>query len=466
MSSEPRPQPVSDTFNQSQWNIVSTGTDRAWVTLNFLSKVVANTAAAIITFTLGIKTNTIDTIISGGTANLYINASVVDINNNGLTRIGNGASNVTLGSATNTAVNIYKPKSMTVIASPVDNSTNIPSTSWVYSFWNNIKDNVSTTFFYLQTFTSGIETLLINPLTGSTNFNICSVDGTTQNVNILNGVYGLGTSRGNLKICCGEDTDTDLTKNSVEILTGNGYSNYGNLTIGNNATEITIEGRMFINTLTSSPNGVDILNGNYPAAQNKGEINIMCGTCDAGSINGNIKIQGGNTMAGMALGNANSSLDLKAGTITIYQPWSPFYSYPIGAGKIGEIKSGTYIVFPLFSTFTSGTGIVYSTITLTALQEGVYQFFFQGSFTAAAGTTVVSMMRFIIVTTSGGKFGQISNNLGGPLSAGGDFTNSCSSTVYHSGTSKTYQAIVIMEFTGGAPSTTPNAFLFTATRIA
>jgi hypothetical protein len=463
MSSEPRPQPVSDTFNQSQWNIVSTGTDRAWVTLNFLSKVVANTAAAIITFTLGIKTNSLETITSGGTANVYVNASIVDINNNGLTRIGNGASNVTLGSATNTAVNIYKPKSLTAILSPEDNSTNIPSTSWVQSFWTNIKDNVSTTFYYLQTFTSGIETLLINPLTGSTNFNICSVDGTTQDVNILNGNYGLGTPRGNLKLCSGENTDTDPTKNNIEILSGNGYTNYGNLVVGNPLTQASLEGRLYINSIVQSINDIDILNADYTTPLVMGDLNIMCGTVDAGCTQGKVRIQSGTSNGGTTIGNSLSSLDFRAGLITFYYPISPSYSYPIGAGKIGEVKSGTYTPFPVFSTFTSGTAIIYSTITLTA--EGVYQFFFQGSFTAT-GTTVVSLMRFIIVTTTGGKFGQISNNLGGPLSATGDYTNSCCSTVYHSGTSKTYQALVTMDFTGGSPSTTPNAFYFNATRIA
>ena len=56
MSSEAPPQPVSTAFNVSQWNILPTGKDRAWVTTNFLSKVIADVAQGIISFVSGIKT--------------------------------------------------------------------------------------------------------------------------------------------------------------------------------------------------------------------------------------------------------------------------------------------------------------------------------------------------------------------------------------------------------------------------
>ena len=128
---EAPPVPVSNSFNVSQWNATDTGAaaTQSWVSRNFLSRVIADTAASIITFTLGIKTNILQTITGGGTASVYLNASTVDICTNGLTRIGNGASTVQLGSSTNTAVNIYKPKSLTTVASPEDNTTNIPTTS-------------------------------------------------------------------------------------------------------------------------------------------------------------------------------------------------------------------------------------------------------------------------------------------------------------------------------------------------
>ena len=153
MSSEPRPV-ICDVYNYKNWN-VETGTDatKLWVSRNFLSKVIADTAANIISFTLGIKTNILQTIAAGGTASVYLHASIVDICTNGLTRIGNGASTVQLGSSTNTAVNIYKPKSLTTIASPEDSSTNIPSTSWVQNWWTYIK-SIENTYLLTQTFQS------------------------------------------------------------------------------------------------------------------------------------------------------------------------------------------------------------------------------------------------------------------------------------------------------------------------
>ena len=207
---------------------------------------------------------------------------------------------------------------------------------------------------------------------------------------------------------------------------------------------ITTSGTLNINSVDSGTGGV-----------------IICGgpTQTSGVTIGN---NNGITSNKIDIGSQTKTLSLTGSTIDLATALRPFYSYPIGVDKIGEIKTGTYAPSPPVQNFITSIPLVYSTITLTT--AGVYQFFFQGGFNAVDNTTNIPSARFMIVTTSFTKRGQISTNFGA-LSTTFDYTNSCSSTVYHTGT-ETYQAIVQLYFINTAPVTTPNSFVFTATRIA
>ena len=110
MSSEPPPQPVSDTFNYSQWNRDQNLTI-AEASYRYLSKVVSDTAAGLISFAAGIKTNTINAF--SGTV-------------------------ITIGNSSSTANNIWVPVLASTVPASTDNSTKIPSTQWVRSWFNNV----------------------------------------------------------------------------------------------------------------------------------------------------------------------------------------------------------------------------------------------------------------------------------------------------------------------------------------
>jgi hypothetical protein len=79
MSSEPPPQPVSDTFNYSQWNRDQNLTI-AEAAKRYLSKVLNDTAAGIITFLQGIVTNSITPIGVGDTMTVGASTSTLNVN--------------------------------------------------------------------------------------------------------------------------------------------------------------------------------------------------------------------------------------------------------------------------------------------------------------------------------------------------------------------------------------------------
>jgi len=187
---------------------------------------------------------------------------------------------------------------------------------------------------------------------------------------------------------------------------------------------------------------------------------IICGgpTQTSGVTIGNTN---GITTNKIDIGSQTKTLSLTGSTIDLITPFRPFYSYPIAVDRIGEVKTGTLALSPPIQNFITTIAQVYSTITLT--REGIYQFFFQSAFVAVDNTTSATNVRYFIVSSSV-KYGQTTTNFGS-LSTAFEYTNSCSSTVYHTGT-QTYQAIVQIYFINTAPQTTPNNFVFTATRIA
>jgi len=219
MSSEPPPQPISNTFNYSQWNRDQNLTI-ASAAFRYLSKVVSDTAAGLISFASGIKTNTINafsgtvmTIGDGTTTNLnlyspklasalaissndtsivssaWVKSWFTDILNNStltwfqLQNFSGGISTatiqsyfstvITIGNSSSTANNIYKPVLASAIPSSTDNSTSIISSAWVNSFWSLVRSNAYS-WSGIQTFTNGIYSNDYNCTGGGVNVNIAN----------------------------------------------------------------------------------------------------------------------------------------------------------------------------------------------------------------------------------------------------------------------------------------------------
>ena len=123
MSSEPPPEPISNSFNVSQWNI-NTFT-QAQADTRYISKLFDSVANGIISFVLGLKTNRI-TFYSGTT--------------------------ITIGTVDSTATNIYKPILSSTAPANNANNTSIISTAWVNSFWTYVRTQAYS-WSGIQTFT-------------------------------------------------------------------------------------------------------------------------------------------------------------------------------------------------------------------------------------------------------------------------------------------------------------------------
>jgi hypothetical protein len=137
MSSEPPPQPVSDTFNYSQWNVEQSLTI-AGAAYRFLSKRVSDTAFGVISFAQGLNSNLI-TVYTGTV--------------------------LSIGSFGNT-VNLFNPILSSTIPADTDNSTSIISSAWVNSFWTYVRTQAYS-WSGIQTFSNGIVTNGIASTSGS-----------------------------------------------------------------------------------------------------------------------------------------------------------------------------------------------------------------------------------------------------------------------------------------------------------
>ena len=488
---EAPPVPVSDSFNVTQWNATDTGKSatQSWVSRNFLSRVIADTASQIISFTLGIKANILQTITAGGTASVYLNASTVDICTNGLTRIGNGASTVQLGSSTNTAVNIYKPKSLTTIASPEDNTTNIPSTSWVQNWWTYIK-SIENEFLLTQTFQSILcDRINVKAFNGTAYLydsagviNFATNTGCELNMN-PNGVTYFGNGNSDITIGSVLSANTKLYFPVLEtalltseyskkipstewvkdwwstiLATALNWASAQTFSNGILLNQLDVGGTGFYTKIDLFPTAIvplNILNGNYSIPE-RPTLNIACGTNTVGNNAVNILTNGKGVLN---LGNAVARIVLGC-------PIEPNYTFTsdgTGFNKIGEIISGNYSGGT--GAFASGAGTekTYSSITLTGV--GVYTVFFQAGVTANGNITRLRLRveSNTVNAPYGTKYGEINTYIGSM--SGALLTNSIHSTIYNAGT-RIYTAKVYLEFVGVQPEAIGTDFLFLITRIA
>ena len=220
---------------------------------------------------------------------------------------------------------------------------------------------------------------------------------------------------------------------------------------------ITTSGTLNINSVDSATGGV-----------------IICGgpSQTSGVTIGNTN---GITSNKIDIGSQTKTLSLTGSTIDLATALRPFYSYPIGVDKIGEIKTGTYIATVKFS---NGLGKLYSTINLT--KEGVYLIQAQGGvYIFPTSTSTVDKIYASVESTdsNGATYGTVCGqsfqyNLGSFTSASPQLIrfNSISAIVYNNGGSpagtNSYRFIVVVNFTGDEIIPVNDAFLFTATRIA
>jgi hypothetical protein len=233
---ESPPVPVSNSFNKSQWNATDTGKSatQSWVNRNFLSKVLADTAANLISFANAIKTN----VITAYSENILT--------------IGEG------GGGTKT-VRLYYPYLAVAILDAADDTGRIPSTSWVQLWFGNIINNLSLTWANAQTFTLGIVTNSIKCITTSGILNINSVEMGTGGVIICGGsTQTSGVTIGNTngittnKIDIGSQTKTlSLTGSTIDLITpfrpfysytaaGTGAGKIGEIVVGSYTGGATI----------------------------------------------------------------------------------------------------------------------------------------------------------------------------------------------------------------------------------
>ena len=438
MSSEAPPQPVSDAFNYRQWN-QSTGESatQAWATRRFLSKLFNDVAAGIISFVSGIKTNLITT---------YSN-TVLTIGENDNTK----------------SVSIWYPTLANSKPIASVNNTTLASTEWVNSWFSYIR-GLELTWSQLNTYTTGIETNLINGSNLSNAVNLYSTNNQQGNLNILNFDYPTSVARPNVNIACGVSNDLTQTKSQVNILTG---SSYGSLSLGGTNTTCRITGITYINSNINEVNGVSILSGNCIAPIARANLDIMTSTnIDPLSVGGNVRIQNGTSNGKTTIGNSLSSIDLKAGTMTLYNPFTPNYSYPIGVGKIGYVFSSSYNGG--LSSFTTGTSVTYGSIIIGT--TGLYLVVFQSRILAQNGSSISQIKAWVNASTSmdyGDMYGIANQfNLGTFSSSTEIYSSSCAILYHDTAVNTTYSALVQVDFTGSAPTASNGKFMFKATRIA
>jgi hypothetical protein len=215
MSSEPPPQPVSDTFNYSQWNVEQTLTI-AGAAYRFLSKRVSDTAFGVISFAQGLQSNLI-TVYTGTI--------------------------LSIGSVGNT-VSLLSPTLGSTVPADTDNSTSIISSAWVNSFWTYVRTQAYS-WTGIQTFTNGITTNLLATTTSSTALAIGGnnetgviyiANSSTRTGSIMIGAKAIFPPSNTITIGSSGVATTNLNGNTVNV--GTNATNT-TVTIGGSATTAT-----------------------------------------------------------------------------------------------------------------------------------------------------------------------------------------------------------------------------------
>ena len=372
---EPPPNPITATFNVNAWiQSVSSGLSLATANTLFLSKTIASTAQGVISFVSGIKSNII-TVYSG--------------------------TSLTLRQLSGATVGIYNANVLNLIADPTDNSTTIPSTSWVNLWFANVLNTTELVWMLAQTFTLGVLTNSINPILSSGTLQI-GQGSTTNNVEIASQVsrstilqLGDGdTSSGGIHIGNGVNSSNNIqilnssytstnVKGTLNIQTGASISALstgggfnlqsgswnGVASIGNPSSRLDISCPTNILTGTDATSFCNILTGTMLAGTVAGQVNILTGTHNATTTGAAINMHTGSGCKGnCTIGGGSSIINLSAGTININRQLRLTYNpsaIPEGSLFLGSMKTPVYSTpFTLVAntpktvaSFSLGTGI-------------------------------------------------------------------------------------------------------------
>jgi len=310
MSSEPPPQPVSDTFNYSQWNRDQNLTI-AEAAFRYLSKVVSDTAAGLISFAAGIKTNTINAF--SGTA-------------------------MTIGDGTTTATNIYKPILSSTAPVNTDNSTSIISSAWVNTFWTYVRTQAYS-WSGIQTFT-GIITNSINVTGTGITLDIADtlVSGVIhigKNMNFFGSVVIGGGLTGTVPLICGYIYSNALQTNDVSAV------NFGDTMNFNVSSPSSITN---ISTFASRSAAVNLASGNSAS----GTLNIATGTNTTSPIN---ILTGVGSTSTITVGGGTSSLVVNSPSV--------FSALPLSTGSYAAITGGDTSNTIITSNWINSTWLTY-----------------------------------------------------------------------------------------------------------
>ena len=178
-----------------------------------------------------------------------------------------------------------------------------------------------------------------------------------------------------------------MTSNTINPTTTSGTLNIGNAAANTNveiATSTSRTGILRLGAGDSSTAAVHINNG----LTTTGNVQILNGAGSTGTI---------------TLGTSRTTPSVSSTLISLGAPMTPAYSYPIGAGKIGQIIEGTLVAGAL----TLVTDTPKSVASLTLGNAGIWLFFAQVHrtiptantyFTIALGT-VLDSASFVISDT-------------------------------------------------------------------
>ena len=375
-------------------------------------------------------------------------------------------------------------KSQPIITSTIlantDSSTNIATTAWSNAFWTYVKTQANT-FSGTTTFsnttninTTGSATTTIGNILSTTN-----ISGSVINISGAVNINTIGTTTTTI----GNILSTTNISGSAINISGDLNINTGGTattTIGNTAGATNVLGQVNIaNDGLPTSGGVNIATNGFGSGS---YITIGSATFPQiymRSVNTKINDDGGSTYIGkdnvgrvelrgaiVVLNGQGGDLNLggvSSGTINLYRPLSPQYSYPIASGKIGEIINGTYAP-AAGAFFTYSNPIVYSSITLS--QVGVY--IFQGNLLIITNNSSMTNITWISVdiSTSGGAILSTEQRLNQvPPANGYGFVMCANAIVYNTGVT-TYNISINTNFTGGNPYPNGGFFIYKAVRIA
>jgi hypothetical protein len=360
MSSQPQPQPVSDTYNLADWNREQTLTV-AGATYRFLSKRVSDIAFGVISFAQGLQSNLI-TVYTGTV--------------------------LSIGSVSNT-VNLFNPILSSTVPANTDNSTSIISSAWVNSFWTYVRTQAYS-WSGIQTFTNGITTNLLATTTNSTALAIAGnnetgsifiANSSTRTGSILIGAKALFPPSNIIIVGSSGVTSTTVNGNTVNVGTNstNIVVNIGNISTitniyspllsstipANTSNDTSIISSAWVNSFWTY---VKTLANTWADVQTFSALPLITASYAA--------ITGANTSNTIITANwlnatwlpylrglANTWDDVQTFTssISLSAPITITYSYPVSAGFLGERIDGAVIA--TFFALNTSTNI--SSVSLT-----------------------------------------------------------------------------------------------------